>query len=160
MPSSSKTSFLNLNYWSAGDKPKMADFNSDNQKVDSALQGHVQNAALHLSGNQSAWIAQPFASGSYTGDGAATRAVTLGFRPALLIILPQSYGPLEVDTVQQTPVLRFAVGADGQGSSGVTVTATGFTVKQAQSAPLAGMAKICLNEKNVVYRYFAIRPAG
>ena len=43
MPSSAKTSFLSLNHWSAGDKPKMADFNSDNQKVDSALQGHVQN---------------------------------------------------------------------------------------------------------------------
>lgn len=160
MPSSSKTSYLKLNYWSAGDKPKMADFNSDNQKVDSAIQEHVQNSALHLAGSQSAWIQQPFASGTYTGNGAATRTITLGFKPALVVILPQAYGPLEVDTVQQTPILRFAMGADGQGSSGLTITTTGFTVKQAQSAPLAGLAKLCLNENNVTYRYFAIKPVG
>lgn len=160
MPSSSKTSYLNLNYWTASDKPKMADFNSDNQKIDGALQEHVQNAVLHLKGGQSAWISQPFASGSYTGNGAATRTVTLGFRPALLVILPQAYGPLEVDTVQQTPILRFAMAADSQGSSGVTIADNGFTVKQAQSAPLAGMAKVCLNENNVTYRYFAMKPVG
>lgn len=160
MPSSSKTSYLKLNYWTASDKPKMADFNSDNQKIDGALQEHVQNAVLHLKGSQSAWISQPFASGSYTGNGAATRTVTLGFRPALLVILPQAYGPLEVDTVQQTPILRFAMAADSQGSSGVTIADNGFTVKQAQSAPLAGMAKVCLNENNVTYRYFAMKPVG
>lgn len=160
MPSSSKTNYLQLNYWSAGDKPKMADFNGDNQKIDNAFQAHIQNSAQHLTGNQSAWIAQPFVSGTYTGDGTASRSVTLGFAPALLVILPEGYGPLELDTVQQTPLLRFALAADSHGSSGVALTATGFTVNQAQSIPLAGLAKICLNEQNVVYRYFAIRPAG
>lgn len=158
MPSSAKTSYLQLNSWSAGDKPKMADFNSDNQKVDSALQAHVQNTALHLQGNQSTWVAQPFVTGTYTGDGAAEKAVTLGFMPALLVVTAQGYGPLELDTVQDNPLLRFAVAADGQGSSGVALTATGFTAKQAQSSPLAGMAKICLNQLNVTYRYFAIKP--
>mgnify|MGYP001034600648 FL=1 len=160
MPSSSKTNYLQLNYWSAGDKPKMADFNNDNQRLDNAFQSHVQNNAQHLTGNQSAWLAQPFVSGTYTGDGAASRSVTLGFAPALLVILPEGYGPLELDTVQETPLLRFALAADGCGSTGVTLTATGFTVNQAQSIPLAGLAKTCLNEQKVVYRYFAIRPAG
>ena len=54
MPSSSKTNYLSLNHWSAGDKPKMADFNSDNQRIDNAIQAHEQNGALHLAGNQSA----------------------------------------------------------------------------------------------------------
>lgn len=160
MPSSSKTNYLNLNYWSAGDKPKMADFNSDNQRIDNAFQAHEQNGALHLSGNQSAWIAQPFVTGTYTGNGEANRNITLGFLPALLVILPQAYGPLEFDTAQKNPILRFAMAADSQGSSGVSLTATGFTVKQAQNVPLAGLAKICLNEQNVVYRYFAVKPAG
>lgn len=160
MPSSSKTSWLQLNYWSAGDKPKMADFNSDNQRVDNAIQSHVQNTAQHLTGNQSSWLAQPFASGTYTGDGAASRSVTLGFPPALLLILPEGYGPLEIDTVQNTPLLRFALAADGKGSTGVTLTGTGFTVKQAQGTALAGFTKTCLNEKNIVYRYFAMRSAG
>ena len=43
---------------------------------------------------------------------------------------------------------------------GLALTATGFIARQAQSNPLTGLSKICLNEKNVVYRYFAIRPAG
>lgn len=158
MASSSKTSYLKLNYWSASDKPKMADFNSDNQKVDSALQSHIQNTSLHLQGNQTAWIKQPFASGTYTGDGAKTKTITLGFQPALIIILPESYGPMELDTVQQSPVVRFAMGADGKGSSGLTITTNGFTVAQDQSPPLAGMAMVALNQNKVIYRYFAIKP--
>lgn len=158
MPSSSKTNYLNLNYWSAGDKPKMADFNSDNQRVDSAIQEHAQNTALHLAGNQSTWIQQPFASGTYAGNGDAARTITLGFRPALVVVLPQSYGPLELDTVRQNPILRFAMGADGMGSSGLTITANGFTVAQDQSLPLAGLPAIRLNENKVTYRYFAIKP--
>lgn len=158
MPSSSKTNYLKLNYWSAGDKPKMADFNSDNQKVDSALQEHAQNTALHLAGNQSAWIQQPFASGNYAGNGEESKSVTLGFQPALVVVLPENCGPIELDTVQQTPIIRFAMGADGQGSSGLTITSTGFTVIQNQKLPLAGFPKICLNENKVNYRYFAIRP--
>lgn len=160
MPSSSKTNYLGLNYWSAGDKPKMADFNSDNQRIDNAIQAHEQNGALHLAGNQSAWLAQPFVTGTYTGDGTAVRSITLGFLPSLLLVLPQSYGPFELDTAQKNPILRFAIGADGQGSSGLSLTATGFTVKQAQNIPLAGLSKICLNESSVVYRYFAVRPAS
>ena len=158
MPSSSKTSHLKLNYWSAGDKPKMADFNSDNQLVDSAIQAHVQNTARHLSGNQSAWIGQPFVSGTYVGSGEAAKSVTLGFQPALVIVLPQSYGPIELDTVQKMPVIRFAIGADGYGSTGLSITATGFTVVQDQKLPLTGLPMICLNENKVNYRYFAIKP--
>ena len=160
MPSSSKTSFLNLNYWSAGDKPKMADFNSDNQRLDNAFQSHVQNTAQHLTGNQSSWLSQPFVSGTYTGDGTASRTVTLGFSPALLLILPEGYGPLEVDTVQNTPLLRFALAADGKGSTGLALTGNGFTVKQAQGSALAGLTKTCLNEKNITYHYLAMKAPG
>lgn len=158
MPSSSKTSYLKLNHWAAGDKPKMADFNSDNQLVDSALREHAQNTALHLAGSQSAWIQQPFVSGTYAGTGEKTKSITLGFRPGLLVILPQSYGPLEIDTTQQSPVIRFAIGADGYGSSGLTITDNGFTVRQDQSLPLTGLAMISLNQNQVTYRYFAIKP--
>lgn len=158
MPSSSKTNYLKLNHWSAGDKPKMADFNSDNQLVDSAIQEHAQNTAMHLQGNQSAWIQQPFVSGAYAGSGEKTKSVTLGFRPGLVVILPQGYGPLELDTTRQTPVIRFAIGADGYGSSGLAITDNGFTVTQDQSLPLAGLAMVSLNQSKVTYHYFAIKP--
>ena len=160
MPSSGKTSYLQLNSWSASDKPKMADFNSDNQKVDAALQAHIQNTALHLQGSQGSWVAQPFVTGTYTGDGAATKSVTLGFMPALLVVMAQGYDPLELDTVQDTPLLRFALAADGQGTSGLALTSTGFTVQQTQSSPLAGLSKLCLNQQNVTYRYFAVKGVG
>lgn len=158
MPSSGKTSYLKLNHWAAGDKPKMADFNSDNQLVDSAIQGHIQNTALHLQGNQSSWIQQPFVSGTYAGSGEKSKSVTLGFRPGLVVILPQGYGPLEIDTTQQMPVIRFAIGADGYGSSGLTITDNGFTVAQDQNLPPPGLAMVSLNQNNATYRYFAIKP--
>ena len=142
---SGQTANYQLNQWEAEDKVFRTEFNEDNQKIDAAL-GALAKAVPRI------------VTGTYTGDGAAEKAVTLGFQPALLVVTAQGYGPLELDTVQDNPLLRFAVAADGQGSSGVTLTATGFTAKQAQSSPLAGMVKICLNQLNVTYRYFAIKP--
>ncbi|MCL2068333.1 MAG: hypothetical protein FWH00_00380 [Oscillospiraceae bacterium] len=55
MPSSSKTAFLELNRWSGEDKPKMADFNADNQRVDDGVSAirtlldvHTSAGGAHL----------------------------------------------------------------------------------------------------------------
>ncbi len=47
MPSTSKTP-LGLSQWIGGDRPKMGDFNSDNQKIDLACRGVLENLSRHL----------------------------------------------------------------------------------------------------------------
>ena len=159
MASTNKTPFLQLNKWLLMDHPKMNDFNNDNLKLDSFLQSHVENLTLHMTTEQNSWVNQPFVSGTYAGNGAATQSIQLGFQPALLFIFGQGYGPIELDTVSNVPHVHFGVAADGFGSSGVALTSAGFTVTQAQAEPLAGMSKICMNQNGIAYRYFALKPA-
>ena len=156
MASSRKTALLGLNQWNLEDKPRMSDFNNDNYWVDQFLKGHLESA-LHITPQQGAWLAEPAITGAYAGDGKAARTVDLGFRPALLFVFAQNYGPIEIDTATSTPQLRFAVGAGGFGSTGLALGDTGFAVTQAQTTPPAGMSKTCLNQTGVTYRYFAMK---
>ncbi len=41
MASTNMTEHLKLNQWIGSDKPKMADFNADNRKVDQAVGSHT-----------------------------------------------------------------------------------------------------------------------
>ena len=48
MPSSSKTSVLGLNQFVGSDKPKMDDFNYDNNKLETLVGGHLEDETCHL----------------------------------------------------------------------------------------------------------------
>lgn len=49
MSSSNKTQGIGLNQWISSDKPTFSDFNSDNEKIDSAFLQHVNNTNYHVS---------------------------------------------------------------------------------------------------------------
>lgn len=157
MPSTNKTAFLLLNRWISSDCPKMSDFNADNQRVDDAVKAHCEDAQAHLTAAQKAWVASPVAAGSYAGNGDDNRFVTLGYRPALLLIFAAGYAPQEFDAESGSSVLRFGAAAAGGASSGVTLGETGFTVRQQSGDPLPGMAKLSFNESGVTYVYFAVK---
>lgn len=157
MPSTNKTSFLLLNKWVASDAPKMADFNSDNQKIDDAVKGHCEDANLHLTAAQKAWVAAPNACGSYSGTGTDNRTVSLGYTPAFLAVFAVGYGPVEFNPGDSFSVVRYGMAAPAGGSFGVALAEGGFTVRQHQNDPIAGMARLNLNESGVTYVYFAIK---
>ena len=52
MPSTNSTEHLALNQWLGTDKPKMADFNADNLKLDAAMGNHLADAVSHLTENE------------------------------------------------------------------------------------------------------------
>ena len=74
---SNYTSSYQLCQWEAEDKVLRTEFNADNTKIDAALAG-LAAAALKL------------AVGTYTGDGTASRVISVGFTPKAVLVCTQS----------------------------------------------------------------------
>lgn len=111
MASTNKTAHYSLNLWEPGDQVLRTDFNADNSKIDAAILG-----------------ARPV-FGMYTGDGKAVegKAVTLGFRPAAVVISTK-HTPGEG---YSTGVMAMAV--DGIDNGWVSITANGFLATQSMN---------------------------
>ncbi|MCH5314990.1 MAG: hypothetical protein J1E81_03670 [Eubacterium sp.] len=75
MSSYNKTKNLKLNQWRESDVPKMADFNYDNEIIDSELSSHTANSEIHIkSEERDRWNEYVF-TGVYFGDGKLSRIV-------------------------------------------------------------------------------------
>ena len=83
-----------LNQWEAADRVQRTDFNADNAKLDAAIQAQADALAAERSVREAAdqsirMSLVKLAAGSYTGDGADSRTIYLGFTPkAVLLMLP------------------------------------------------------------------------
>ena len=64
-----KTEHYQLNQWDASDYVRREDFNEDNRKIEEAL-GTIPRIVF----------------GTYTGDGAETRTIALGFTPKIIYL--------------------------------------------------------------------------
>ncbi|HCC34488.1 MAG TPA: hypothetical protein DEQ02_02155 [Ruminococcaceae bacterium] len=138
MSSSSKTANLKLNIWSGTDKPKREDFNSDNQKTEEAFNS-----------------LEKIRSGSYVGDGQASRVINFGFQPSAVFVA--AVGAPGVETRPDGGViLRSGVASAGTQGFGVEVTASGFRVfadsHQGQTPAVSE-----LNAPSVSYFYIAYK---
>lgn len=154
MASSGSTKHLNLNQWQGSDKPKMEDFNSDNQKIDEQLGAHLADEGLHL--NQSIRQALNRAVpviGSFTGDGKNTQKIELGFQPSCGVVFAVNQAPMLV--TQGGLILYSALfGPDGM-TAGLYLQDDGFL---AIDSPNLISGKIThLNFKNMVYQYIVFR---
>ena len=93
MASSNFTTNLHLSAWAAGDRPKRADFVSDNNIIDTQLGGHILDSAIHLSAAQQDKLNTPYTVSIYAGDGSAERTIQLGFTPQLAIVFKRGVIP-------------------------------------------------------------------
>ena len=128
-----------LNQWAKSDRVLMEDFNSDNQKIDAAL------GAL-----------PKLFTGSYIGDGTATRVIHLGFQPKAVLVMKsgidlgssgggstaQKYGGLALGNRKA---------GDSSGYS-VEITASGFRVFEDPTNK-----HVHTNMHNVEYVYLAFQ---
>ena len=83
MPSS-QTPNYNLNQWSRDDRVLMEDFNADNAKIDAALGEKADKSAVEELNAQVGQVELSMPRvvfGTYTGDGAASKHIELGFPP-------------------------------------------------------------------------------
>ena len=116
-----KTTNYQLNQWAKSDRIMMEDFNADNQKLDAALAAKCEAVC-----------------GSYTGDGASTRTIHLGFQPKA-IVLTSSDGIFNT-----TAAIYGGLAFNGSNALAVAITDNGFLVNN-------NVAKS--NMKNTVYHY-------
>ncbi len=138
MSSSNKTAHLKLNLWSGTDKPKREDFNSDNQKTEDAFNS-----------------LQKISSGTYVGDGKASRSFTLGFQPSAVFITAVGLPCMEAQP-DGGVILRSCMAAGQLESFGAGVTSTGFRVFD-DSHQNETLTKAELNAQAASYFYVVYR---
>ena len=91
-----KTRNYQLNQWAAGDKVQRVDFNADNAKLDGAIAavsaraGALETGKADKTALDAAKATIPkMAIGTYTGSGAASRTISLGFTPKAVLVMTQ-----------------------------------------------------------------------
>lgn len=154
MATSNYTTNLHLSAWTENDRPKRADFVSDNQIIDTQLGGHLANMTMHLTADEKAKIGEAFICASYVGTGEASRTITLAFRPKMVFVFKRGV-PFTVYSGSVNNV-NAACCFYGNGSSvGISITTSGVIVGQSQSAENG--IKVCLNESGAQYSIIAFK---
>jgi hypothetical protein len=160
MASSQKTDNLNLNKWTAADKPKREDFIYDNEIIDEAVSGHMQDDGIHVTtAERTSWnsaAAKIPAYGYYTGDGATTRDISLGFQPAFMLVCQVDSVGWIYSIVNDFTRSYMAIASTEGGTPGLSLLADGFRVKTASISPADGMF-YRMNENGKKYIYLAFK---
>lgn len=151
MASSSFTSNLGLCNWAATDRPKRADFVSDNNIIDSTVGGHIANTAMHLTAAEKQQALEPYTTMIYSGTDTDNRALVTDFPPKLVMVFKKNASPVLYSG--GVNIVNCAVAGYGSGGSGgVSITSTGFTVRQQGTA--SDGIRYSLNEDGC--QYFAV----
>lgn len=114
---------------------------------------HVLDAASHLTSEEKEYLASPLVTGTYTGNGESSKAITLGFRPKAVLVF-QSGSALFSDDSNGSRSL-FAVAAGSKGSKGLSITDSGFSVTNANTTAYGVTAAV--NSLAQTYAYAAWR---
>ncbi len=152
--SSNKSAHLGLNLWLGSDKPKREDFCQDNQLIDEAVGEHVADEVCHLSAQERQdYLRKPYTVGTYTGDGAQSRSIQLGYRPQLGFLFRAGGPAVAADCMNYNTDLFSAMFTSEYASLGVTVTDTGFTVQSLANFDPVTCLSPRLNQSGETYVY-------
>lgn len=130
------TPYYGLCQWQPEDKFMRTEFNQDNAKVEGALR-QLQSGKCEV------------VFGTYTGNGAATQTIHLGFTPKAVLLENVSGMRLTNAGILGGLILPGKPLASGSATGG-TIVANGFTVYYTQYYS-------CTNQKNDVFYYIAFR---
>ena len=154
MASSQFTPNLHLSAWTDSDRPKRADFVSDNNIIDTQLGGHIANSGIHVTAAEKGKISEPFTVSLYSGSGEDSRLITLGFQPKLVMIYKRGVPPISYS--DGNTVVNSAVGCYGHGAStGISITSAGVNVTEQAAA--SGGVRVSLNENGSQYTLIAFK---
>ena len=148
-----RTTNYKLCQWEAEDKVRRTDFNEDNVKIDTAL------AAVRDRVNSLTAAVHKVAAGHYTGNGAESRTISVGFTPIAVFVCTDSgetyyhafndyicYGGLAV--TGGPLVIR--------GMEVLSVQSGGFRIAQKKTRIDPNTFQACSNDKDTPFRYIAV----
>ena len=148
--STNKTSNLNLNSWEASDPVKRTEFNENFTALDAAW-GDLETAKAGI------------VVGTYTGDGAASRTIPLGFTPKAVYVSRSDGATLNVGSsfmvlgglaLPDHPVYNIDGNSPG---SCVEIVDNGFRVVLGNYHSSHGRYLNATNLSNAVYHYLAVK---
>ena len=154
MASSNFTPKLGLSNWAAGDRPKRADFVSDNGIIDKVLGTHIADTAMHMSAEEKDKALLPVESFIYGGTGDAVRTILTGFRPSFAIVFKR--GEPQIRLAGGVTIVNSGYASYSQGgTAGVGITSNGVQVQQEAAA--SDGQRISLNEEGCQYTLIAFK---
>lgn len=154
MATSNYTPNLHLSAWADSDRPKRADFVSDNTIIDTELGGHIANSDIHMTAQEKAKVSEPFTCLAYAGTGESSRTISFGFQPKLVFIFRR--GVPFITYSGGVNHVNAACGCYGNGASvGISIVANG--VRVSQSAEASDGIKVGLNESGYQYTVIAFK---
>jgi len=147
-----------LNQWEADDRVLRTDFNADNAKIDAALAAKAEEStvtSLQSELDAAKATIPRIVFGTYTGDGAASRTISLGFTPKAVFVIRQNGMIYSANTVSGGLALAGSPVKLDTGSRvflGVSVVSSGFQVYYDTSDKYYSSHS---NTKGTVYHYIA-----
>lgn len=117
---------------------------------------HINDGNIHLSQAQQEYLNTPFVSGSYFGTGDATRSITTGFKPSVVIVCGNQLPFMYVNHTSSWNRAYAAVAVENGSSYGAEITNSGFKVRNTESESVKGCYPF-LNELGTTYFYIAFK---
>ncbi len=117
---------------------------------------HINDQSIHLNQTQKEFLDTPFVFGSYFGTGSASKSISLGFSPSVVIVAANGLPMMHANHSDGQNYALMGVAFQGGSTLGVEVTSTGFRVKDGDSVS----ARNCyprLNELATTYFYIAFK---
>ena len=168
MPSTYKQSFLKLNKFVGSDKPKMDDYNNDTRLIDenAALvdsrlrltEEHMKNSTCHVSPEEkSSWNNLKWVIGSYVGNGATQREISVGFKARLGFVF-QKNEFISTAFSDECPIQneqRFVILTELGSSRSSMITPNGFKIANTSNISMdSRMPRMNIPEKEYIYVLF------
>ncbi len=113
---------------------------------------HIRNSSIHVTEEDKSKWNEAFVTGVYMGVGNASKSISVGFQPSLVLVNVSGYPPAVVNFTSSTAKNYFAM-ATRDSSAGVIITSTGF---RTDSTAVSG-SSYALNEAGVTYTYIAFK---
>jgi hypothetical protein len=117
---------------------------------------HMRDTDIHLTEEQQTYLNQPFVTGSYFGTGEASRSISLGFEPTVVLVVAGGFPMLYANHLTQENKAYAALGLRNGHSMGVEVTKSGFKVRNPGDEVVRATVPV-LNEIGTTFFYLAFR---
>jgi hypothetical protein len=128
----------------------------------SSLNSHTGNAAVHCTAAEKAlWNSQNanqnsnWVFGTFNGDSAATRKITLGYAPKFVLVFPANYPLFEAAFTTGALYVYSAAGIQNNAAKGLRLETDGFTV--VYSTAVNAGASVRTNQSGITYGYLVCK---